>query len=219
MPALPLTIRRGSFLLLLLAMLAELALAPVLGMLPDGLPVARALTVLVLVAALLVAGLARLDVALFLATVAAELLALLSGAAPLHVLAATLRLAFLCRVLALLIQGVLTQRSVTFDTVAGAACAYVMLGVVWGALYLIVELLQPGAFQVAEAWKVGPARDLRAALNVFSMLNLATLGSDAVRPATPAMGALCAAEAIVGQLYLAVMIARMVGLHTAQRAG
>jgi hypothetical protein len=44
------------------------------------------------------------------------------------------------------------------------------------------------------------------------------VGYGDVRPADVDVGGLCVAEALVGQLYLAVMIARMVSLHIAQRA-
>ena len=63
----------------------------------------------------------------------------------------------------------------------------------------------------------GPGRDLRAALMYFSFSTLTTLGYGDIHPTDPAAGGLCAAEALIGQLYVAIMIARMVGLHTSQR--
>ena len=51
----------------------------------------------------------------------------------------------------------------------------------------------------------------------FSFATLTTLGYGDIRPTDAAAGSLCAAEAFIGQLYLAIMIARMVGLYTSQR--
>jgi hypothetical protein len=51
------------------------------------------------------------------------------------------------------------------------------------------------------------------------MLNLATLGTDAIEPTIPAMGAPCAAEALMGQLFMAVLIGRLVGLRASRQSG
>jgi len=64
---------------------------------------------------------------------------------------------------------------------------------------------------------VGPGGDLRSALMYFSFATLTTLGYGDIHPTDAAAGSLCAAEAFIGQLYLAIMIARMVGLYTSQR--
>ena len=213
------TTRWGSFLPLLAAMLGELILAPVFGALPGGLPIGRGFSVLVVLAALLVTGFGPIAIALLAATFLAQAMEVLVGGAAFGMLAALFRLLFLARVILLVVRHVLTQRDVTSDTVAGAACAYLLIGVLWGDLYFLIELLGPGSFAVQESWRIGPARDLRAALTVFSMLNLATLGTDAIEPTTPAMGALCAAEALMGQLFMAVLIGRLVGLHASRQNG
>ncbi len=196
-------------------MLGELALAPVLSTLPDGLVITRGLGSLVILAALLVSGFGPLAVALFLATIAADVAGLLAGQDGFHALAAAIRALFLARVVFLVARHVLAERAVTLDTLAGAACVYLLLGVLWADLYYLLELRQPGSFAVADSWQTGSRHDLRPAFNVFSMLTLSTVGSAAITPATPASGALCAAESLFGQLYLAVMIARLVGLHIA----
>lgn len=49
-------------------------------------------------------------------------------------------------------------------------------------------------------------------------LPLTTLGYGNIHPNDPVAGSLCDAEAMVGQLYLAIMIARLIGLQTSQQA-
>jgi Ion channel len=56
--------------------------------------------------------------------------------------------------------------------------------------------------------------DPGAALAYLSLMTLTTVGYGDVTPAWPGAGGLAAAEAIVGQLYLAITIARLVGLHS-----
>jgi len=55
-------------------------------------------------------------------------------------------------------------------------------------------------------------------LMYFSFATLTTVGYGDIHPNNPATGSLCAAEALIGQLYLAIMIARLVGLYAAQRS-
>ncbi len=51
----------------------------------------------------------------------------------------------------------------------------------------------------------------------FSFVTLATVGYGDVKPTNPGVGGLCVAEALVGQLYLAIMIGRMVALQITRR--
>jgi len=61
----------------------------------------------------------------------------------------------------------------------------------------------------------GPWR--RSGCKYFSFITLTTVGYGDITPVWPGAGGLAAAEVVVGQLYLAITIARLVGLHTSQR--
>jgi voltage-gated potassium channel len=208
--------RLPRFALLLTAMLAELTLAPFINMLPGGLVLVQMITATVLAAALAVAGSHRLAVVLF---TGALLVHLVAGGTPGPLLSAAhaLRLVFLCYVVGLVFRRVLADRAITLDTVAGAACAYMLLGLAWGDLFLVLESWRPGSFHVPATWTLGsPAQTLRSSLMYFSFATLTTVGYGEIHPNDPAAGSLCAAEAVIGQLYLAIMIARLVGLHTSR---
>jgi hypothetical protein len=127
-----------------------------------------------------------------------------------------LRLTFLLYVVGLVVRRVLTDRAVTLDTVAGAACAYMLLGLVWGELFLLLEIWRPGSFHLPPTWTQDSMRGLRSTLMYFSFATLTTVGYGEIHPNEPAAGSLCAAEGLIGQLYLAIMIARLVGLHTSR---
>jgi voltage-gated potassium channel len=210
--------RLPRFALLLAAMLAELIVVPFIDMLPRGLLLVEALTAAVLVAALAVAGSNRLGVGLFTGALLLHVASTVFVGAPLATAAQVFRLVFLCYVVGLVFRRVLADRAVTLDTVAGAACAYMLLGVVWGTLFLLLESWRPGSFHVPATWTQSPGGDLRTSMMYFSFATLTTLGYGEIHPNDPAGGSLCAAEALVGQLYLAIMIARLVGLHTSRAA-
>jgi len=218
-PSLQLTFDRAPrFVLLLLSIIAELMLAPLFAGIEFGLHAAQVLTSLIMVAALWAAGAQTASVLLFVPTIVVHLLAVYSGAAPMHVAALILRVLFFGYVTGLIIWGTLRRSDVNIDTIAGAACAYTMLAVVWGNLYLLIEFLRPASFQIPAVWRMGAAGDPAAALVYFSFITLTTVGYGDITPQWPGAGGLAAAEAVVGQLYLAITIARLVGLHTSQRS-
>jgi len=205
------------FALLLSAMFLEILLSPLILASPMGLVGARVVTGLLLVAALIAIGARRLSILLFSLVAVAHVLDVLRPEPAISFTAAGLRLVFLGYVCAMVILRVLRERNVTYDTLAGAACGYMLIGVVWGELFILDQLLQPGAFEIPAGFAVGPAGDSRAALLYFSFVTLTTVGYGYVHPNNPGAGGLAVSEAIIGQLYLAVMVARLVGLHLADR--
>jgi Ion channel len=157
------------------------------------------------------------SVLLFVPTIVAQLLADYWGTDAMRVAALTLRIVFFGYTAGLIAWHTMRLSDVTIDTIAGAACAYTLLALVWGNVYALVEFLRPGSFQIPAAWLMDASHDPNAALVYFSFITLTTLGYGDVTPAWPGAGGLAAAEAVVGQLYLAITIARLVGLHTSQR--
>jgi voltage-gated potassium channel len=208
--------RYPRFVLLLIAMLAELTLAPFIELLPHGPALVQVVTATVLLAALAVAGSRRIAIALFSAALVVHVAASVMGDTVTVAVAHALRLVFLCYVVVLVVHRVLADRAVTLDTVAGAACAYMLIGVVWGELFLLLESWRHGSFHVPPTWTPSAGLIPRSSLMYFSFATLTTVGYGEIHPNDPAAGSLCAAEALIGQLYLAIMIARLVGLHTSR---
>lgn len=218
MPSLRLTFDRAPrFGLLLLSIIAELMLAPLFAESEFGLHAAQVLATLIMLTALWAAGGQAASVLLFLPTIVAHLLAVYWGGAPMHAAALTLRILFFSYTTGLIMWRTLRPSDVTIDTIAGAACVYTLLALVWGNLYVLIEFLRPGSFQIPAVWLMGGSHDPSAALVYFSFVTLTTVGYGDITPAWPGAGGLAAAEAVVGQLYLAITIARLVGLHTSQR--
>lgn len=99
------------------------------------------------------------------------------------------------------------------ERLCAALGAYLLLGVCWGVVYAAVGRIYPDALLVGGAT---PERPLTLADTLyFSFVTLATLGYGDVTPTGPVTRGLAIFEAIVGQLYLAILVARLVGLQAA----
>ena len=112
-----------------------------------------------------------------------------------------------------MIGRLLRTRSVTIDTITTAVTGYILIGIFWAFLYAIVLKLQPGSIRGLEAMQ--EADDVF----YFSFVTMTTLGYGDMAPVTPLARVVAAMEAVVGQLYIAVTIARLVGLHIAAGVG
>ena len=129
-----------------------------------------------------------------------------------------MRFLFLMVVCVAILSRVVRDQVVTLETIAGAASAYLLFGVAWACLFGVVEHLYPGSFVIPAAW--GPTAETIfesiAPLIYFSFITLTTVGYGDILATSPVAANLAAAEAIMGQLYLAVLVARLVGLQIVQ---
>ena len=131
---------------------------------------------------------------------------------------ATVFLVFLTLVI---MFAVFRDETVTFDTIFGAVCAYLLLGVTWGTAYALLVVISPDSLSVSPAlahasgWGE-PISAFTPVLQYYSFTTLATLGYGDVSPLSPGARALSVMEGLAGQLYLAVLVARLVGIHTAR---
>ncbi len=103
----------------------------------------------------------------------------------------------------------MTTKEVTGDTLRGAVSAYLLLGVGWASAYSLVELLHPGAFNMGAG---ATAVNQEPNLLYYSFVVLTTLGFGDITPATAMSRGLTWIEAVIGQLFIATTIARLVGL-------
>lgn len=121
---------------------------------------------------------------------------------------------------AVMIMRHLLTNEVTADNVAGAACAYLLLGLAIGMLFAIIETLHAGSFYAATdelTAKLADPIQRRSALTYFSFVTLTTAGYGDLTPATSFTRILAAMEAVLGQLYLAILVAGLVGIRASRR--
>jgi hypothetical protein len=103
------------------------------------------------------------------------------------------------------------EKDVTADLIIGAICAYFLAGLFWSSIFSFMEMVQPGSFLIPEG-----TSDQGPLFIYFSFVTLTTLGYGDVTPLSEAARSLSVLEAAMGQLYIAILVARLVGLHIAQ---
>jgi Ion channel len=133
---------------------------------------------------------------------------------PGHVLAIIntgLGLLYLGFLLATLVLQVFRQGTVTGHRICGAIVVYLLLGAIWALLYQLVALTIPEAFRLTEEFAGNPEA-LQRQLSYFSFITLTTTGYGDITPVHPVARLLVMFEALAGQLYLAVTLARLVAL-------
>jgi hypothetical protein len=118
---------------------------------------------------------------------------------------------FLIQMLVMIWMHIEKENEVTLDLIMASACAYILIGLVWAYFYHFVEVLHPKSFTLP--WT--PGDDLWD-FYYYSFVTLTTVGYGDILALTKAARALSILEALTGQLYLAIMISRLVGLHASQ---
>ena len=107
---------------------------------------------------------------------------------------------------------------VSSDTIYGALAGYLLLGVTWTFAFSLLESLQPGSFSGMDPEAGGASAVYRRFIG-YSFVTLTTLGYGNIVPTNARADALATWEAIVGQVYLTVLVARLVALNLRDRGG
>lgn len=139
----------------------------------------------------------------------------LAGAGPFFVyLSLSSYTLFLLLTISLAIQQVMHSGTVDANSIIGAICIYLLLGMIWAFFYLFVNILIPGSFNVQIS---GSAY---AQLNDFihySFVTLTTLGYGDIAPIRETARALATIEAILGQFYIATLVAGLVAAYITRK--
>ncbi len=133
-----------------------------------------------------------------------------------------LALIFLIYTTWLLLVDVMGGYVVNVDKLFGAVCVYILIGLSFAELFMLFEvgaivfgidahevLAVPGEQATDSAVRKGE-------LLYFSFVTLSTLGYGDFTPVSPWMRLFATVESIMGQLYLTILVARLVGLHLVQ---
>jgi hypothetical protein len=116
---------------------------------------------------------------------------------------------------ALILLQVFREGPITGHRIRGAIAVYLLIGFVWTAAYDLVYRCAPGAFRFGFAADEGMAHIHDLAY--YSFITLTTIGYGDIVPAHPVARSLAMAEGLVGQLYPAILIARLVSMQLESR--
>src|SRR5215831_12581103 len=205
-----------SFLLGLL-LLVVFVLYPLSGRGPFGGVLFQLFFSLILIsgAALVANSRAALVLALLLAagTAAIGWIRLYAPSSRLTILDTSLWIAFFSMLAAVILVQVFREGKINFHRIQGAVCVYLLLGVIWSGCYRLVIQFDPAAFNLPV-----PVDDtVLSQLVYFSFVTLTTVGYGDMTAVHSAARSLALLEALAGQLFPAVLIARLVSMEVSSR--
>jgi hypothetical protein len=105
------------------------------------------------------------------------------------------------------------RQALSLDSVFGAIGGYLLLGMAWGVLYSMLDTVWPGSFEVGSrlAGQVQAGHSRVPLFTYYSFITLTTVGYGDVTPVSTPARTGASLEALTGQLYLAVLVAGLVG--------
>ncbi len=124
-----------------------------------------------------------------------------------------LALFFLVLLTSLILGQALREGPTTYHRITGAVAAYLLIGIIWALAYYLVTLQIPEAFSIQGPLAQGGRESLQSQLFYFSFVTLTTLGYGDIVAVHPMARMLVILEGVVGQLFPAILIARLVSLQ------
>ncbi len=123
-------------------------------------------------------------------------------------IAITLSIFFLITSIAVAFKSVFFSPVISVNQLVGASCIYLLLGIIGAILYSNLFFISPGSFS--------GLIDMKSELHFpefmyYSYVTLTTLGFGDITPISPVAKTLSFMQAIIGQLYLTIMVAGLVG--------
>jgi Ion channel len=115
-------------------------------------------------------------------------------------------------ILCVVARMVYGEGEVTGHRIRGAIALYLLIAAFFASLYTLLETVSPGAFRFPDYWQKG--RGIKDVLAYFSFVTMTTVGYGDVTAIHPFARSLAMFEALIGQLYPAILLARLVSLYT-----
>lgn len=123
-----------------------------------------------------------------------------------------LTFAFDVFVLVTIFRRIFRFERVTSSTIFGALCIYLLIGFSFSNLYMFLARLVPGTFYLVPGVNLHSTIEY-ADITYYSFGCMTSLGASGIVPVTPQVRSLTVVEAILGLLYLAVLVSRLVGMY------
>ena len=113
---------------------------------------------------------------------------------------------------------VITAKRVNADLIYGSVAVYLLLGIIVALIFLFLHNLEPGSVvpSMVETNPFGDGCDNYAVFLYLSFITMTSVGYGELTPYGAAARSVAVFTGLFGQLYVAILIAKLVGLHTAQ---
>jgi hypothetical protein len=214
--------RIGRHTVLLISLVVLFVALPLLRELPGGRLRFSVLFALVLLAAIYVNSVRRwlfvAGASLGVLAIAAVAFAEATGSTVARLVSGSLGLVLLVMTILMMLNTLMRTRRVSHDTIVGGICVYLMLGLAFASAYQIAMVIDPSVLAkdgVPLGEAVTNAGNQSAQILYYSYVTLTTLGFGDITPRAEPVQLLTVVEAVVGQLYVAIFIARLMGLYIA----
>ena len=125
-----------------------------------------------------------------------------------------LLIGFLLVAILFTIQQVAIGTDINTNRIVGAICIYLLLGVIWAMTYTLVDLVSPGSFA---GFSPTTEQGWDSEWLYFSFVTMTTLGYGDILPVSATSRGLAYMQAVVGQFYIAVLVAGLVGAYVSAK--
>jgi hypothetical protein len=117
-----------------------------------------------------------------------------------------------------ILRTIFQDAVVSTDSINGAFAGYLLLGVMFGHVYCLVETIEPGSFAIQADFKTILNEDWKRhmLLNYFSVVTLTTVGYGDITPRSNWARNFSCVEAVIGQFYMAVIVAELIALRVSE---
>jgi voltage-gated potassium channel len=119
---------------------------------------------------------------------------------------------FFLFVIIIIVKHIFRQDEVSREILFAAIVVFMLLGLMWSFIFQLIEIFHSDSFNLPQ----GQDADFHGIFLYYSFVTLTTLGYGDITPITAPARSLSLLEAIAGQMYVAVLIARLMGIHISQ---
>ena len=121
---------------------------------------------------------------------------------------------FTAVVIANILDFMLKSEEVNREIIYAAILLYLLVALMWAFLYTFLELVDPASFNI----DLSQPQGYLLVFQYYSFVTITTLGYGDITPVTEVAKAFSVLEAVVGQLYLVVAVAWLVGMHVSSKS-
>ncbi len=119
---------------------------------------------------------------------------------------------FLAFTVIIILSFIFKEKEVSVNVIYSSIVVYLLIAIMWAFVFSVIESIHPGSFEIGkDQIEIG-----RSLFLYYSFVTITTLGYGDITPITSIANSFSFLEAVTGQLYIAILIARLVGIHIAQ---